>query len=54
MTDIDDGHDHRISLIMGLDQQKQFRLHTVEVFGLDPKMESLLRAKLKTGDVFNW
>jgi outer membrane protein insertion porin family len=54
LTDIDDANGHRISLIMELDQQKQFRLRTVEVFGLDPKMESLLRARLKTGDVFNW
>lgn len=50
----DDTHDHLISLIMELDQQKQFRLRTVEVFGLDSKMESLFRAKVKTGDVFNW
>jgi hypothetical protein len=54
LTEVDDTHDHRISLIMELDQQTQFRLRTLEVFGLDPKLESLLRAKLKTGEVFDW
>ena len=39
---------------MELDRQTQFRLRTLEVFGLDPKLESLLRAKLKTGEVFDW
>jgi hypothetical protein len=52
LTDIDDSR-QRISLIMELDQQKQFRLGKVEVSGLDPKMEFLFKSKLKTGDIFN-
>jgi outer membrane protein assembly factor BamA len=35
LIDVDDSH-QRISLIMELDQQKQFRLGKIEVFGLDP------------------
>jgi outer membrane protein assembly factor BamA len=41
----------RISLVMKIDQQKQFRVGTVEVFGADPKMENLSKSKLS--DVFN-
>ncbi len=52
LTDIDDGR-QRISLVMELDQQKQFRVASVEVFGLDVKMETLLKSKLKPGDVYN-
>jgi outer membrane protein assembly factor BamA len=52
LTDIDDSRQH-ISLIIKLDQQKQFRLAKVEALGLDPKMEFLFKSKLKTGDVFN-
>src|SRR5271156_1117166 len=33
LIDIDDGTEHRISLVMELDQQKQFRLAKIEVFG---------------------
>lgn len=53
LTDIDDSRP-RISLVMALDQQKQFRVASVEVFGLDQKMETLLKSKLKPGDVYNW
>jgi outer membrane protein assembly factor BamA len=52
LTDIDDSR-QRISLVMELDQQKQFRVASVEVFGLDVKMETLLTSKLKPGDVYN-
>jgi surface antigen-like variable number repeat protein len=53
LTDIDDSR-QRISLLMELDQQKQFRVASVEVYGLDQKMETLLKSKLKPGDVYNW
>lgn len=43
----------RISLVMEIDQQKQFRVGTVEILGLDPKMANLLKSKLTPGDVFN-
>jgi outer membrane protein assembly factor BamA len=52
LADIDDSH-QRISLVMELDQQKQFRVASVEVYGLDQKMETLLKSKLKPGDVYN-
>jgi outer membrane protein assembly factor BamA len=52
LIDIDASR-QRISLVREPDQQKQFRLGKVEVFGLDPKMELLFKSKLKTGDIFN-
>jgi len=52
LTEIDDGSEHRISLVMELDQQKQFRLGKVEVSGTNPAMEMFLNSKLKPGDIF--
>ena len=43
----------RISLVMGLDQEKQFRIRKTEAVGLDPRLEVLLKSKLKSGDIFN-
>ena len=51
--DVDDAN-RRISLILVLDQQKQFRIDRVEVDGLDPRTESILRSMIKPGDVFNY
>lgn len=50
LTDVDDGA-RRISLIMELDQQKQFHLGKVEVFGQNPTLEALFRSKFKPGDI---
>jgi hypothetical protein len=52
LTDIDD-ETGRVSLVMELDQQKQFRLAKIEVYGTDPNMDALVKAKFKPGDVFN-
>jgi hypothetical protein len=52
LTDIDD-ETGRISLIMELVQEKQFRLAKIEVFGTDANMVALVKAKFKPGDVFN-
>ena len=43
----------RISLVMRLDQQKQFRIRTVDVVGVDPGLKALLTSKLKPGEIFN-
>ena len=43
----------RISLVMRLDQQKQFRIRTMDVVGLDPALEAILKSKLKPGEIFN-
>jgi outer membrane protein assembly factor BamA len=43
----------RVSLVLALDQQKQFRIDRLEVDGLDPRTESILRSMIKPGDVFN-
>ena len=54
LTDIDDSPDHRISLVMELDQQKQYRLGKIEVLGPNPVVETFLKSKLRPGDVYNW
>jgi outer membrane protein assembly factor BamA len=54
LTDIDDGTEHRISLVMELDQQKQYRIAKVEVFGPNPVVETFLKSKLRPGDIYNW
>lgn len=43
----------RVSLMLVLDQQKQYHIDKVEVSGLDARTESLLRSMIKPGDVFN-
>jgi hypothetical protein len=52
VTDIGD-RDQRIALTIELDQQKQFRLGHIEVFGLDPKTEARLRSVVQPDDIFN-
>jgi hypothetical protein len=52
ITEIDDSHEHRISLVMELDQEKQYRVGKVEVFGSNPAIEMFLKSKLKPGDIF--
>lgn len=53
LTEIDDGHEHRISLIMEIDQEKQFRVGKIEVLSPNPAVESFLKSKLKPGDIFS-
>jgi outer membrane protein assembly factor BamA len=52
LTDIDDARG-RISLIMEVDQEKQYRLEKIEVFTSDPVIESLVRSKFHVGDIFD-
>jgi outer membrane protein assembly factor BamA len=52
LTDIDNERG-RVSLIMELDQQKQFRLAKVEIFGPDAMIEKILASTFKPGEVFN-
>ena len=51
-TQVDDRL-QRISLVMSLDEQKQFRIGRIEVSGLDASTEAVLRATFRSGDVFN-
>ncbi len=51
MLDVDDEH-RRINLTIQIDPQKQFRIGKVEVLGLDPTTEAILRAMIRPGDVF--
>jgi outer membrane protein assembly factor BamA len=52
ITEIDDSR-QRISLVMELDQQKQFRVGKIDVLSSNPAVEAFLKSKLKTGDVFS-
>jgi outer membrane protein assembly factor BamA len=47
-----DNANQRVSLILVFDQEKQFRIGTVEVLGLNPSTEAALRSIMKTGEVF--
>jgi outer membrane protein assembly factor BamA len=51
-TEIDDNL-QRISLVMRLAEQKQFRVGSVEIRGLDQSLEARLRAIVVPGEVFN-
>ena len=50
ITYVDDERE-RVSLMIEVDQQKQFRLGKIEAFGLDPQAENLLKSTLKPGDI---
>jgi len=52
VTEVDDAT-QRISLVMELDEGKQFRVGKVEVIGLDAQVEGALRWRLHQGDIFN-
>ena len=43
----------RISLVIRLDQQKQFRVGNVEIFGLDPGLEARLKSIARPGEIYN-
>ena len=50
--DVDDKA-RRVNLRIEMDQRKKFRIDKVDVSGLDPRTEGLLRSTVKSGDVFN-
>jgi outer membrane protein insertion porin family len=52
VTEVDDAT-QRISLLMELDEGKQFRVGKVEIFGLEAGKAAMLTSALQTGDVFN-
>ena len=43
----------RISLLVRLDEQKQFRVGSVEIRGLDPSLETRLRSIVVPGEIFD-
>lgn len=43
----------RISLVMHLDTQKQFRVGKIDVVGLDPTLEAQVRSIVRPGEIFN-
>jgi outer membrane protein assembly factor BamA len=52
LTEIHD-EERQISLIMEMEQEKQFRVGKVEVLGNDLALEALFRSKFKSGDIFD-
>ena len=52
LTDVDFAR-QRISVVMEIDQQTQFRVASVEVHGLEPGMDALLRSRLKHGQIYD-
>jgi len=44
----------RISLEMRLDEQKQFRVGSIEIRGLDPNLEVRLRSIIVPGEIINY
>jgi outer membrane protein assembly factor BamA len=48
-----DDDSRQVSLTLEIDQEQQFRIGKVEIFGLKPKLEKTLRSQFKPGDVFN-
>jgi len=52
LTEVDDGSG-MISLIMELDEGRQFRVRKIEVQGLDPQTEARLKWRIQPGDLFN-
>ncbi len=52
-TDVDDNL-HRISLVLGLDEQRQYRVGTLEIRGLDPSLEARLRLIIVPGEIINY
>ena len=52
-TDIDKSR-QRISLMLWLDEQRQYRIGKVEVLGLNRKLERRLKSKLRPGEPFNY
>ena len=53
VTEADDAT-RRISLVMELDEGKQFRVGKVEVLGLEPGKAAALTSRVKPGDVFQY
>jgi hypothetical protein len=50
-TEVDE-HLQRISIVMHLDEQKQFHVGSIEIRGLDPNLEARLRSIIVPGHVF--
>ena len=52
LTQADDAN-QRISLVMELDEQRQYRIGNVKVISLDPKIQPILDSEFKPGDILN-
>jgi hypothetical protein len=52
-VDGDPGGFPQISLVVNLDQKKQFHIRNVEIVGLDLRLETRLRGLVRPGEVYN-
>jgi beta-lactamase regulating signal transducer with metallopeptidase domain len=48
-----DEKNRSIAMIMRIDQEKQYRVGTIDVRGLDSATERVVKSKLRPGDIFN-
>jgi len=49
-----DGQQNRISLFVMLDQGQQYRVGKIVALGFGPAGLSMLKSKIKSGDIFDW
>lgn len=49
-----DNRTDRVTLSLFLDQGKQYRVGSVQIYGLDPYLKPKLRARIVPGSVFDW
>jgi hypothetical protein len=54
ITEIDEAAHHRIDLMLELDQQKQYRLGSIEVHAASAKVRDAINAQLKSGDILDY
>lgn len=53
ITEINEATHHRIDLMLELDQEKQYRIGSVEVHAANPRVRDAIAAQIKTGDIFD-
>ena len=54
ITEIDESRHHRVTLMMELDQQKQYRIGRVEINATSPKVRAAINERLKPGEVLDY
>ena len=51
-TEIDDEH-QTLSLLFDLNEERQYRIGKIEIYGLDASLQNALNRKMKVGDIFD-
>jgi hypothetical protein len=53
LSEYDNGG-NTLSMVVEIEEGPQYRVRNIEIVGLDPTLEGVLRSKLKPGDVMNF